>query len=469
MLEEKEKQLQSKIQQLIEEKGPNLSTNNLNSIHKLHITETQSQNISGSQNFASQESDPCYKIYGDPITGNLNQLIFNNILSCQYFKEDVAFKGFNEILAEIVQNVTYAEPWAVGISGVPSTLFCCLYKLMIIKLTEGQINFLLTNRESPYIRCVGFLYLRYLTEPKELWKRLSKYIFDEENFTPTANTKIKITIGEYVENLLKDYDYYGTRLPKIPTQIEREVKAKLLLVEEKRERKRKNVEKLNVFSMNTSCSAVSFQDDNWHDGVIISIINNNRQVYVRFLNGSDELMNMYESYKTENKRENFEIIKSTYHQLADDYLKNNLKVPFFNSEEIVDLGDVEIIQKEKIHVTDYRAGNEIEYRDNRLKSKERKNYDSSYSRSRSRSYSHRKKNKRRHRSSSKRSSRSSSSSSSVTSYHRHRHRHRDHKKSHRHRTRHSLSRSRSRSISSDYYKKKETGRGPEKSKEKEKK
>ena len=33
-------------------------------------------------------------------------------------------------------------------------------------------------------------------------------------------------IGKYVENLLTGFDYYGTRLPRLPMQIERDIKLK---------------------------------------------------------------------------------------------------------------------------------------------------------------------------------------------------------------------------------------------------
>lgn len=41
-------------------------------------------------------------------------------------------------------------------------------------------------------------------------------------------------MGEYVERLLMDYDYYGTRLPRIPVKIENKIKAKLIMWKEKR-------------------------------------------------------------------------------------------------------------------------------------------------------------------------------------------------------------------------------------------
>ena len=121
-----------------------------------------------------------FKTHGDSITCNLNTLIHNNILSSQYFKEIFASKGYNEILDEIIMNAKYSEPWTVGTNGIPSTLYCCLYKLMVSHLSEGQVKHLLNYQDSPYIRCAGFLYIRYLCDPKDLWTWLSPYILDEQ-------------------------------------------------------------------------------------------------------------------------------------------------------------------------------------------------------------------------------------------------------------------------------------------------
>ena len=77
-----------------------------------------------------------FPINGDPSKGNMSDLLRNSILSCQYFKELYQIKTFEGVIEEIKGNVTNAEPWVVGANGVPSTLFCCLYKLMLMRLTE---------------------------------------------------------------------------------------------------------------------------------------------------------------------------------------------------------------------------------------------------------------------------------------------------------------------------------------------
>lgn len=149
------------------------------SVEDIEAERINAANIRHQMEIESNQSDPLFKTHGDSVTGNLNPLIFNNIISFQYFKEVVANKNFNEIINEIATNAHYAEPWAIGASGIPSTIFCCLYKLVLIKLTESQVQFMLNNTENTYVRCAGFLYVRYLSEPKKLYEILNPYLTDE--------------------------------------------------------------------------------------------------------------------------------------------------------------------------------------------------------------------------------------------------------------------------------------------------
>jgi len=47
--------------------------------------------------------------------------------------------SFEEVLSEIITHVQYTDPWVVGANGVPSSFFCCLYRLMLMRLTERQV------------------------------------------------------------------------------------------------------------------------------------------------------------------------------------------------------------------------------------------------------------------------------------------------------------------------------------------
>ena len=45
-------------------------------------------------------------------------------------------RTLDDVIDEIDRNVTYTEAWVLGANGVPSSLFCLLYKLMLMHLTE---------------------------------------------------------------------------------------------------------------------------------------------------------------------------------------------------------------------------------------------------------------------------------------------------------------------------------------------
>ena len=50
---------------------------------------------------------------------------------------------------------------------------------------------------------IGFLYLRYVGDPKHLWQWLQDYIEDEEEFAPSPQGKTT-TMGAFVRDLLLD-------------------------------------------------------------------------------------------------------------------------------------------------------------------------------------------------------------------------------------------------------------------------
>jgi hypothetical protein len=116
---------------------------------------------------------------------------------------------------------------------------------MLLKLTDQQIKFLTGFNNCVYVKISGILYMRYLANPKDLWDLLSPFLCDESVFYPTVDKKEIRAVGEYVEHLLKESDHYGTRLPRIPTQIDREIKGKLMIYHEaKRRNERGNADEM---------------------------------------------------------------------------------------------------------------------------------------------------------------------------------------------------------------------------------
>ena len=51
----------------------------------------------------------------------------------------------------------------VGVGGIVSTAFSCLYKLFTLRLTRKQVTGLMNHSDSPYLRGLGFMYLRWVS------------------------------------------------------------------------------------------------------------------------------------------------------------------------------------------------------------------------------------------------------------------------------------------------------------------
>jgi len=161
-------------------------------------------------------------------------------------------------------------------------------------------------------------------------------------FTPTPDITVQITMGEYIENLLTNYDYYGTRLPRIPIIPEREIKLKLMLLPEKRKRKKENIENMSLFTHNAKCKAISTQDDEFHEGYIVETYGS-KCCLVRFINGDSSLFKSLE--KTENKWYDQEIFIFKVKELKLLNEKSGKEPIFYSGEEVVDLGNIIIIDK----------------------------------------------------------------------------------------------------------------------------
>ncbi len=163
---------------------------------------------------------------GKPLDQLLDRVLCTNILSSDYFKELYSLKTYTDVVDEIYNQVDHVEPWMTGNCRGPSTAFCLLYKLFTMKFSAKQMKALLDHGDSPYIRAIGFLYLRYVGEPKTLWGWFEQYVKDDEEFAPGSNGRMT-TMGVYVRDLLLNQYYFDTLFPRIPVPILRQITAHL--------------------------------------------------------------------------------------------------------------------------------------------------------------------------------------------------------------------------------------------------
>ncbi|KAI8812647.1 PRP38 family-domain-containing protein [Cladochytrium replicatum] len=164
--------------------------------------------------------------FGNASTMNMNMILFQNISNSPYFKQLYEKKTYHEVVDEIFSFVTSLEPFMKGTTA--STAFCLLYKLWTLKLTVKQIYGLLTHADSPHLRGLGLLYLRYVCKPADLWDWYEPFLDDEEEVQVEGGVKPRtITIGRMARDLLTEQKWIGTILPRIPVPVARSIAEKL--------------------------------------------------------------------------------------------------------------------------------------------------------------------------------------------------------------------------------------------------
>ncbi|RCN23752.1 PRP38 family protein, partial [Ancylostoma caninum] len=202
-------------------------------------------------------------IWGNQQTMNLNGLVLENVKESYYYKNHlVEIDSAQQLLDEVFYKVKHLEPWekgtrkvqgmtgmcggvrGVGAGGVVSSAFCLLYRFFKVRLTRKQLISMINSRVSPYIRGLGFMYIRYTQPPADLWEwfepYLVSYLFDrlrkypkflcfrddEEEIDPRSGGGDVMTFGQVVRIMLTKLDWYGTLFPRIPVPIQKEIDEK---------------------------------------------------------------------------------------------------------------------------------------------------------------------------------------------------------------------------------------------------
>ena len=126
------------------------------------------------------------------------------------------------LVDEIYELVDHCEPWMCGNARGASTGFCILFQFCEMELSDGNVWHLLRHGDSPFIRALGFLYVRYVKNGRELLKWCEEFFGDEEKFKPSPDGK-EVTMGAFVRDLLLEQRYFETILPRIPEVARREI------------------------------------------------------------------------------------------------------------------------------------------------------------------------------------------------------------------------------------------------------
>ena len=153
------------------------------------------------------------------------------------------------------------------------------------------------------------MYLRFLGDPNFLWEYLSPFLNDNNLFFPKVDKKNKISVSEYVQQLFTNEKHYGTRLPRIPVKIERDIKIKLICYKEMEEREKENMKIIDKFNLGDYVKIYS-ENNEIEEGIIKSIKQDGMKYsYEIDVNGKNKFVSLGSiEYidKKNNKKEEFE-------------------------------------------------------------------------------------------------------------------------------------------------------------------
>eukprot|EP00029_Vermamoeba_vermiformis_P007305 TRINITY_DN3123_c0_g1_i2.p1 TRINITY_DN3123_c0_g1~~TRINITY_DN3123_c0_g1_i2.p1 ORF type:complete len:265 (+),score=51.69 TRINITY_DN3123_c0_g1_i2:582-1376(+) len=104
---------------------------------------------------------------------------------------------------------------------------CLMYKLFRMRITVKQMTGMLANKDSPYVRALGFLYLRLCAPPTQLWDFYKDYLLDKEELTLGVRGSRPSTIGKVVRELLTEPKFFDIFLPRFTVSQNKEFAQKL--------------------------------------------------------------------------------------------------------------------------------------------------------------------------------------------------------------------------------------------------
>ncbi|KAF5838667.1 PRP38 family-domain-containing protein [Dunaliella salina] len=158
-------------------------------------------------------------VYTNTTTFNLESVLRANILGSDYYnKTCLEMSTWEEVIDEIYECVEDVEPWMSGNARGPSTAFCLLHRLFTLKLNTKQVKDTINHRDSPYIRAIGLLFLRYVADPKTLLSWVGPFLADKEELAPSPGGD-KVTMGDFVRDIILEQYYFETIFPRIPKPV----------------------------------------------------------------------------------------------------------------------------------------------------------------------------------------------------------------------------------------------------------
>mmetsp|Transcript_157009 Transcript_157009/g.277160 ORF Transcript_157009/g.277160 Transcript_157009/m.277160 type:complete len:632 (+) Transcript_157009:109-2004(+) len=227
-------------------------------------------------------------------TFGFSPLLQTHIVESAHLKALLTLENFDQLVDEMYQFADNIEPYMANSSTTPSALFCCLYRVFTMGIDARQLRRLIDNQDNPYVRAVGFLFIRFGMSPEQLWPWLGEYVLDDEELRPAKDSEWRTTIGEFCEGLLSQEKYYSTVLPRLPMSTKRQLEAKLAPIVQYRKRTKANLDLLEIYRMENIRVEANTNGD-WLVGTTVELIDDapsRLKVRVRLEDDTEEVVHL---------------------------------------------------------------------------------------------------------------------------------------------------------------------------------
>ena len=218
---------------------------------------------------------------------NFHNILWQHLRSSYYFRGLYKTTTFSGVLDKIYFDVEHCEPMVPSSRGpAASPCFCLVYKLFLMRLTDREMETLLTHGDSPFIRAVGLLYLRIATDVADLWRWFEPALHDHESMAmrrsgggasgaggggrggARSSAGVSTSLGDFAQLLLTTNKYFNTMLPPIPIPVMKRYKKRLSRLDEIFERAEHNRKKEDQFRPGMVIDAMFSDDFEWYEARI---------------------------------------------------------------------------------------------------------------------------------------------------------------------------------------------------------
>lgn len=161
-------------------------------------------------------------------------------------------------------------------------------------IDSRQLKRLIDNTDNPYVRCAGFLFIRFGLPHDQLWPWLGEYVLDDEELRPAKDSEYYTTLGEFCEGLLSQDKYYSTVLPRLPMSTKRMLEAKLAPIPQYRKRTKYNLDLLDVYRLENVRIEANTNGD-WITGTTIELMDDapsRLKVRVRLEDSTEDIVHL---------------------------------------------------------------------------------------------------------------------------------------------------------------------------------